>query len=70
MKITRYQDDYFFYFWKPAGIPSTFGKEKSFLDIILSSNDKQVIEIVSYLKDMFTKAEEYGLLNRLDNETS
>jgi 23S rRNA-/tRNA-specific pseudouridylate synthase len=70
MNITRYQDNYFFYFWKPAGIPSTFGKEKSFLDVILNSEDKTVLEIVLYLKDMFTKAEEYGLLNRLDNETS
>ena len=70
MNITRYQDNHFFYFWKPAGIPSTFGKEKSFLDVILSSKDRQISDIVLYLKDMFTQKQEYGLLNRLDNDTS
>ena len=70
MNITRYQDSSFFYFWKPLGIPSTFGKEKSFLDMLLDSHDKHIVEIFSYLKDMFPKEQEYGLLNRLDNDTS
>lgn len=70
MNITRYQDSSFFYFWKPLRIPSTFGKEKSFLDMLLDSHDKYIVEIFSYLKDMFPKEQEYGLLNRLDNDTS
>ncbi len=70
MEITHYQDDRFFYFWKPAGIPSTFGKQQCFLDFLLESKDSKVEEIMIYLQDMFTKEEEYGLLNRLDNDTS
>jgi 23S rRNA pseudouridine1911/1915/1917 synthase len=70
MKTTIYQDDRFFYFRKPYGIPSTFGKHKSFLDFLLESKDTKVKEIISYLKDMFDKDEEYGLVNRLDNDTS
>jgi len=34
-----YQDAYLYYFRKPAGLPSTFGKEKSFLDELL---EKQI----------------------------
>jgi len=30
-----YETDKFSFFWKPHGIPSTFGKEKSFLDFFL-----------------------------------
>jgi len=30
MKITVYEDSFFYYFWKPQGIPSTFWKEKCF----------------------------------------
>jgi len=34
-----YQDDYCYYFRKPAGVPSTFGKEPSFLDFLLASKE-------------------------------
>ena len=70
MQINRYEDDCFYYFWKPAGLPSTFWKEKCFLDFLLESKDRFISEIVLYLKDMFWKEQEYWLLNRLDNETS
>ncbi|MDR3169023.1 MAG: hypothetical protein LBU27_04625 [Candidatus Peribacteria bacterium] len=32
-----YQDNNLYYFRKPTGIPSTFGKEPSFLDILLQN---------------------------------
>ena len=70
MKITVYEDNLFYYFWKNHNIPSTFGKEKSFLDFLLESKDKNIQSIVLYLEDMFWKENEYWLLNRLDNDTS
>ncbi len=70
MKINFYQDSRFFYFWKPWGIPSTFGKQKCFIDVLLESKDPRVKEIMLYLQDMFDQKEEYGLVNRLDNDTS
>jgi hypothetical protein len=36
--FTYYQDAYCYYFWKPAGIPSTFGKQTSFLDCLLENS--------------------------------
>lgn len=70
MKINFYQDSMFFYFWKPWGIPSTFGKQKCFIDFLLESKDSKIQEIMLYLQDMFDQKEEYGLVNRLDNDTS
>jgi hypothetical protein len=29
-----YETNDFYFFWKPHGLPSTFGKEKSFLDYL------------------------------------
>jgi hypothetical protein len=34
MEILIYEDRYCYYFFKPASMPSTFGKEKSFLDYL------------------------------------
>ena len=70
MSITYYQDKYFYYFWKPEGIPSTFGKQKCFIDKLLESTDKDIIAIMSWQQEMFTAQDEYGLVNRLDNDTS
>ncbi len=70
MQITYYQDKYFYYFWKPEGIPSTFGKQKCFMDELLESTDKDIIAIMSWQQELFTEKEEYGLVNRLDNDTS
>lgn len=70
MKIAYYQDKYFYYFRKPAGIPSTFGKQKCFIDILRESTDKDIAAIMSWQQEMFSKGEEYGLVNRLDNDTS
>ncbi|HRU49927.1 MAG TPA: RNA pseudouridine synthase [Candidatus Absconditabacterales bacterium] len=70
MKITVYEDSFFYYFWKPHGIPSTFGKEKCFLDLLSESSDQYIKLVLSYLDNMFGKEQEYGLLNRLDNDTA
>jgi 23S rRNA-/tRNA-specific pseudouridylate synthase len=69
--IDNYSEDrYFRYIWKPEGIPSTFGKEKSFLDYFTESQNKTIQEIFSYQENMFGKEREYGLVNRLDNDTA
>ena len=70
MPIIHYQDKYFYYLWKPEGVPSTFGKQKCFLDNLLESTDKDIIAIMSRQQELFTKEEEYWLVNRLDNDTS
>lgn len=70
MEIKYNQDKYFYYFRKPAGIASTFGKQKSFLDTLLESTDKNIQAIVSWQKEMFDQKDEYWLVNRLDNDTS
>lgn len=71
MHFTYYQDQYCYYFRKPAGIPSSFGKEFSFLDLLVQEQrNPQIQEIFLSLSSFFSPAEEYGLLNRLDNDTS
>jgi len=70
MKITVYEDSFFYYFWKPHGIPSTFWKEKCFLDLLSESSDQYIKSVLSYLDNMFGKEREYWLLNRLDNDTA
>ena len=66
MNIVYYEDEYCFYVRKPAGIPTTYGKEKSFLEYLIDE-DHYIIKV---LKSEFDQEEEYGLLNRLDNATS
>lgn len=70
MKINRYEDKYFYYFWKPYGIPSTFGQQKSFLDYLIESDDKNIQAIIARQREFFSKQDEYGLVNRLDNDTT
>ena len=66
MKVVMYEDEYLFYVWKPAGIPSTFWNEKSFLEMLMEENQL----FVETLKKNFSEEEEYWLLNRLDTPTS
>ena len=70
--FSYYQDPFCYYFWKPAGIPSSFGKEKSFLDYLLEQkqHNESLADIVQSLYAFFGKEKEIWLLNRLDNETS
>jgi 23S rRNA-/tRNA-specific pseudouridylate synthase len=116
INTTIYQNDNFLLIWKPAGIPSTFGKEESFLDYMkkksespftltplsellpaelvsfaegfleegLKSNkieqnrkkwgtiktQEQLNQTIRHQVDIFGQGQEYGLLNRLDNETA
>lgn len=68
MRIVYYQDEYCYYIRKPAGIPSSFWKEISFLDLLLQQKEK--CWIIDSLYAFFWREEELGLLNRLDNDTS
>ena len=70
MKLNRYEDKYFYYFRKPCEIPSTYGKEKCFLDCLTESDDKDIKAIVESQKEYFWEQDEYGLVNRLDNDTT
>ncbi|GHW02676.1 RNA pseudouridine synthase [candidate division SR1 bacterium] len=68
MHLTYYQDSNFYFFRKPAGMPSTFGKESSFLDHLIQHIDTN--PIFQSLSAFFGTEKEFGLLNRLDNDTS
>ncbi|RKW24945.1 hypothetical protein D8B45_01485 [Candidatus Gracilibacteria bacterium] len=71
MKVIRYEDEFCYYVRKPGGIPTTFGKEKSFLEYLFEGSEKSgSCPFISLLSKAFTKDEERGLLNRLDNATS
>ncbi len=62
--IPHFFDDAFLYVWKPHGIPSTFGKAPSFLEALI------VEDFFVGQKSAFTAEQEYGLVNRLDNDTA
>ncbi|MDR2540357.1 MAG: hypothetical protein LBD11_00845 [Candidatus Peribacteria bacterium] len=53
-----YQDDYCYYFRKPAGVPSSFGKEKSFLDYLLAEKEREKNLIVQSLFAFFGRERE------------
>jgi hypothetical protein len=59
MQTPYHQDKYFYYFRKPAGIASTFGQKKCFISLLLSSIDKDIIDIMFWQQEMFSKQEEY-----------
>lgn len=66
-----YQDKDFYYFWKPAGISSTWWKSASFLDLMLDESKNSDIEnIVKSQYAFFGKEKELWLLNRLDSVTT
>lgn len=52
--------------WKPPHMSTTRWHKSCLLDLLEQSNDHHS----QYLKTIFSKNEEYGLLNRLDQETS
>ena len=62
--IPHFSDEAFLYVWKPHGVPSTFGKTSSFLENIIA------MDFFVEQKKTFTIDQEYGLLNRLDNDTA
>lgn len=55
--------------WKPAWIPTTFGNKLSFLEMLI---DLQWDEIKDLQQSRSTSSysHEYGLINRLDNDTT
>jgi len=92
-KIKILEDKNLFYLWKPAWIPSSFGKKESVLDIMENNKFNKITDLTNWNKEKqknnqslsvqnlsqsfldnqfnnFSKEQEYGLLNRLDNDTS
>lgn len=68
--FVRYEDDDLLYIWKPAGIPTSFWKEKSFLELIFEDTDPTLHTFVAHQRSVFWEQEEFWLLNRLDNATT
>ncbi len=64
--IHRYEDELYYFVWKPHRLPTTRGNECSFLDILQESKPSFFLE----QEKQFTREEEYGLVNRLDNDTA
>jgi len=67
-KIKIIEDENIFFLWKLSNLASSFWKNVSVLDLI--EQDKLEQKFLENQKSNFTKDEEYGLLNRLDNATS
>ena len=66
-----YQDDSFYYFWKPANLASTWWKSISFLDLICDKNlNKGILNIIESQLAFFGREKELWLLNRLDWSTT
>lgn len=64
--ILRYEDEQLYYVWKPHGIPSTWGNQYSFLSQLQDSKPP----FFATLEKEFGAEKEYGLVNRLDNDTA
>ena len=66
-----YQDKYFYYFWKPAGLASSRWKSVSFLDLMCDETlNWDIRDIVDSQMEFFWKEKELWLLNRLDWPTT
>ena len=66
-----YQDKFFYYFWKSAGLASTWWKSVSFLDLMLDEGyNKEIRNILESQKWFFWEEKEFWLLNRLDWPTT
>ena len=66
-----YQDKYFYYFWKPAGLASTRWKSVSFLDLMWDVKyNREIKDIFESQKWFFWVEKEFWLLNRLDSPTT
>jgi 23S rRNA-/tRNA-specific pseudouridylate synthase len=64
--MIRYETPEYYFVRKPHGIPSTFGEQYSFLEQIAQEKPP----FFAALQQHFSKEQEYGLLNRLDNDTA
>ena len=58
--------------WKPHGLPTTFGGQYCLLDHIADQchHDTMLMQRRTQQTTAFDRATEYGLLNRLDNDTA
>ena len=66
-----YQDEDFYYFWKPADLASTRWKSVCFLDLMCDEEYNESIKgIVESQLEFFGKEKELWLLNRLDWPTT
>jgi len=73
-----YEDESFFYVWKEHGLASSFWKEISLLDLLLSyaREEKSMTvgsslnDLILWWKDLFWTEWEMGLVNRLDTATA
>ena len=66
-----YQDNDFYYFWKPAGLASSRWKSVSFLDLMCDEKyNGDIRDIVESQLEFFGKEKELWLLNRLDWPTT
>jgi 23S rRNA-/tRNA-specific pseudouridylate synthase len=65
-----YEDTYCYYLWKPHHIPTTFGIKESFIEQLSNNTDPKTKEIIAKQSIHFSYKEEFGLLNRLDNDTA
>lgn len=71
VSFVYYQDAFFYYFWKPAWIASTWWRSTSFLDILCDETiNDEVKNIVKSQIAFFWKEKELWLLNRLDSATT
>ncbi|MEI7477729.1 MAG: pseudouridine synthase [bacterium] len=64
--MIRYEDAHYYYVWKPHDIPTTYGNEYSFLERIVDEQPS----FFRRLQEIFNEKQEYGLVNRLDNDTA
>lgn len=67
--MKRYKNKLFYYTWKPHGIPTTYGPNPCFLDSIKFSKDIKTQLIYTQLSTNHHWNSEFGLINRLDNDT-
>jgi len=63
------EDKYFWYLRKDRGLATSYGKEKCFLEYFAEQKNNVFAEIFAYQREMFWNTSEYGLVNRLDNNT-
>lgn len=66
MTIQFTETDKYYFVRKPHGIPTTFGSQFSYVEKIASENPPFFASLTQH----FSADEEYGLLNRLDNDTA
>ena len=66
MTIQFTETDKYYFVRKPHGIPTTFGSQFSYVEKIVSENPPFFASLTQH----FSADEEYGLLNRLDNDTA